>query len=188
MIRFFWIRVVTFSLCLGVSLNAADRKNEANAIPILTVCEALRDRGVYSNRTVIIVGRSSGTDEGSWLNENCGLRLLIAERVYPVAISTSYSPSQSLPPIAPPPKKPKGFRWDKRRLQQVLEAVKKTTRLEYHTESYAAVYGRLESEVPRKLELGDGRTLIFNGYGHLGEAPAQLIWPDKGGYLKLAGK
>jgi hypothetical protein len=34
----------------------------------------------------------------------------------------------------------------------------------------------------------NGRTTIFNWYGHLGEAPAKLVWPDKGGYVKLCGK
>jgi hypothetical protein len=39
------------------------------------------------------------------------------------------------------------------RLHRVLDAVKKTTQLEQRTDLYAAVYGRLESEIPRKLEL-----------------------------------
>jgi hypothetical protein len=137
---------------------------------------------------VIIVGRWSGTNEGSWLDEKCGLRLIIGEHAYPVAISTSFWRSEALPTIAPAPQKPQGFLWNKQRLHRVLDAVKRTTQLEQRTDFYAAVYGRLESEIPRKLELRDGRTAIFNGYGHLGEAPAQLVWPDKGGYVKLGGK
>src|SRR6202035_4738436 len=79
-------------------------------ISIITVCEALRDRSRYDGTTIIVVGRSSATDEGSWLDEDCGLKLVIEGRDWPTAISTSYSRSE----FAPPPQLPKRFKWDRR--------------------------------------------------------------------------
>jgi hypothetical protein len=136
-------------------------------VPIVTVCEALKDPGRFAGATIIVVGRSVGTDEGSWLDEDCGMTIAIEGRHWPTAISTAYVRSS----FAPPPQMPKHFKWDKRLLRQKLDQVKETTRL--RDKSYwLAVYGRLETQLPLSPE----------GYGHLNAAPAQLIG---GGFLKL---
>jgi hypothetical protein len=77
-------------------------------IPVLTVCQALRDAARYAVQPVILVGRSIGTEEGSWLDESCGLNVVIEGRKYPTSISTSYPVSE----FAPPPSKPRDFKWD----------------------------------------------------------------------------
>lgn len=154
----------------------------ANAIPILTVCEALRDPVRYGGKVVIVVGRSVGTSEGSWLDENCGLKPVAEGRTYSATISTAYAVSDFLPP----PQKPKEFKWDKSALQRALERVKSTTRLE-HGEHWSAVYGRLETAPTHEIKLGNGRVGTVIGYGHLNAAPAQLVFPADG-FLRLNGK
>jgi hypothetical protein len=91
------------ALCIAAFLSAADSNGtEGATVPILTVCQALKDSGRYAGRAVIIVGRWVSTSEGSWLDEKCGLVLVIESRTYPTAISTSYVVSD----VAPPPRSP----------------------------------------------------------------------------------
>ena len=149
-------------------------------IPIVRVCEALSDPSRFDGATIIVVGRSSATDEGSWLDEDCAFKLVIEGRDWPTSISTAYVRSE----FAPPPQMPKGFKWDKRLLQQKLDQVKKTTQLQYKNH-WLALYGRLETQRSREAGLDDGRTLSQQpGYGHLNSSPAQLIAAEHG-FLKL---
>jgi len=170
-------RTATFGAVLLslVVLHGAD----LGGVPVLTVCQALHDSTRYGGRTVIIVGRSVGTSEGSWLDEDCGLDLTIEGHKYQTIISTAYVVSQ----FAPPPMKPQGFRWDKRLLKTVLSEVKKTTQLPPGARWYA-VYGRLETAATRSFVLSDGRTATTRGYGHLSGAPAQVV-AGKDCWLKL---
>jgi hypothetical protein len=168
MVRFIRKFLAVFLLHAAVSFGAMGQ--DTKDIPVLTVCQALRDSALYSGQTVIVVGRSVGTDEGSWLDENCGIDLVIEGRKYPTSISTSYVVSQ----FAPPPQRPQGFRWDKRRLQQRLADVQQTTRLEGDAHWFA-VYGRLETAATRTITLGNGQVATTSGYGHLGSAPAQMV-------------
>jgi hypothetical protein len=154
----------------------------ANGIPILTVYDALRDPGRYGGQAVIVVGRSTGRSEGSWLSEDCGLKLKIEGRYYSTTISTAYV----RPWFAPPPQKPKSFKWDKTALQHALGRVKATTHLE-PKDCWGAVYGRLETAPTYDIPLGNGRVATTVGYGHLNGAPAQLVSPADG-FLRLKGK
>src|SRR5579863_470212 len=120
MFRFPWTRLFGLALSAQMFLGAADGP-ATNNIPVLTVCQALRDPGRYSSQAVIIVGRSVGTDEGTWLDENCGLKLLIQGRSFTATISTAWFASE----FAPPPQLPDGFKWDQGLLQRVLDEVRK---------------------------------------------------------------
>jgi hypothetical protein len=179
MVRFCTVKFLGM-VVLGSLLNGAVYGDSAPAskIPILTVCEALRDPGRYAGQTVILVGRSVGTEEGGWLDENCGLNVVIEGRTYPALISTAYVASD----FGPPPMKPSRFKWDRHALQRALAQVKATTRLEYKAQFYAA-YGRLEASPTREITR-NGRVGTTVGYGHLGGAPAQLIAPADG-WLRL---
>jgi hypothetical protein len=167
MIRFSRLFLISFLLD-AATFGAADRNT--TEIPALTVCQVLRDSARYGGQALIVVGRSVGTSEGSWIDEDCGMNLVIEGRKYPTAISTSYSVSE----FAPPPSKPDGFRWDKRVLQRALAEVKRTTRLGYRAHWFA-VYGRLETASTRSVTLGIGQLATTSGYGHLNAAPAQII-------------
>lgn len=70
--------------------------------PVLTVCEALMEPDRYDGKSVVIVARSVGTSEGSWLSEDCGLEVTNAGREFPPVISTS----NVLSDIEPPPQLP----------------------------------------------------------------------------------
>jgi len=152
-------------------------------VPVLTVCEALNDLQRFEGKSVIIVGRFSSTDEGSWLGEDCGLKVVNGGREFQPSISISYAVSD----FSPPPKKSSGFKWDERLLQQKLEQVKRTTSLRVYKEinysdQWLAIFGRLETELPRKLNMGNGRYGYTTGFGHLSAAPAQLVSPDDGSH------
>jgi hypothetical protein len=146
-------------------------------IPVLTVCEILRDVGRYDGKPVVVVGQFVATSEGSWLDEECAHQIFVNGRFWDPNISTAYVVSW----VAPPPLKPHGFRWDKRAIQAKVEVVKKSTSLrvyeDHSSDRWLALFGRLEAGLPQRIILGDGRTELADGFGHLNGAPAQLISP-----------
>jgi len=114
---------ISFVLVLAALPVLAPAAGEAP--PVLTVCELLSDLQRYEGQSVIAVGRSSSTEEGGWLDEECGLKIVKGGREFPASISPAYVASE----FSAPPQKPHGFKWDTRLLQQKLEQVKRTTRL-----------------------------------------------------------
>lgn len=159
----------------GVSIATADD------IPILTVCEVLGDLKTYAGKSVIVVGRSSSSDEGSWLTEDCGLKVMLGEREFGTSISVSYVRDRN----AAPPQLPKGFVVDQGTLQQKLAQLKRTTRLRTYQDhkyddQWIAIFGRLEARLPPQADYA-------LGYGHLNGSPAQLVWPMDG-VLRLENK
>jgi len=153
-------------------------------IPVLTVCEILRDVTRYDGVAVVVVGRSIGTMEGSWLDEECAPQIVINGRSWRPSISTTYIASE----FAPPPEKPSGFKWERGAIQAKLESVQRTTSLQVYkdksSDHWLAVFGRLEATLPRKITFGAGRTGLVPGFGHLAGSPAQLISP-RDGFLRL---
>jgi hypothetical protein len=176
------VRLISFSVLLFAAAGIFALASE-NAPPVLTVCEVLSDLQRYDGQSVVVVGRSSFTEEGSWLDEECGLKVVNDGREFPASISTAYAASE----FAAPPPKPSGFRWNKRILQQKLETVQRTTHLRVlkdinYSDQWLCVFGRLETRLPRQVSFG-----YTNGFGHLSAAPAQLISP-KDGFLRLRAK
>jgi len=166
-------RLTALACLIALQAAAEDHLPQIAGIPVLTVCQSLRDPARYSGQTVIVVGRSTATSEGSWLDEECGLKVNSNGRQYPPVISTAYSPGE----FAPPPQKTKGFKWDKQLLNRALTEVQRTTKLQPGANWYA-VFGRLEAEPSRTIHRGQGLTATIYGYGHLNYAPAQLVFPD----------
>jgi hypothetical protein len=177
-----WCGAAVLMLSLGAAVAGMAQDSGAAGIPTLTVCQALRDHARYRGQTVIVVGRAVEAPDGSWIDEGCGLRLTLEDRAFPAAISTTYDASE----FAPPPTLPKGFKWDKRALQRALDEVQTTTRLQAKA-YWCAVYGRLEVDPIRHIDLGNGRSVTTVGYGHEGAAGAQLVGPADG-VLRLKGK
>jgi len=178
--RVAWIVALNLSCFAAHTVRASDE--QASAVPVLTVCQALRGASQYSGRTVIVVGRAVDAAEGGWLDEGCGLVLAFGDRKFPAAISTSYDADET----AAPPALPKGFKWDKRAIERALAEVQTTSHLQAKT-SWCAVYGRLEVNPLRQIDLGNGRSVQTIGYGHGGGAAAQLVGPADG-VLRLKGK
>ncbi len=63
------LAILSCALC-GSSLGQPPAA-PSEALPVITVCEALEDLSRYNGKSVVIVGRSSYTNEGSWLTEDC---------------------------------------------------------------------------------------------------------------------
>jgi Carboxypeptidase regulatory-like domain len=162
----------------------ASGQRAASDIPVLTVCEVLRDSARYDGKTVVVVGRSVRTMEGSWLDEECAPQLVIDGRSWRPSVSTAYGVSE----FAAPPQEPRGFKWDTGAIQAKLEAVQKTTSLRVYDDKSAdkwlAVFGRMEAALPRKITLGNGRTGMIDGFGHMAGSPVQLVSP-RDGFLQL---
>jgi hypothetical protein len=179
---FRWCGIAALLLSAVAPVSSVAQDSGATGIPTLTVCQALRDHARYRGQTVIVVGRAVDAPDGSWLDEGCGLRLTLEDRTFPAAISTTYDASE----FTPPPVLPKGFKWDTRALQRALDEVQATTRLQAKA-YWCAVYGRLEVDPTRHIDLGNGRFATTIGYGHEGAAGAQLVGPADG-VLRLKGK
>ena len=160
-------------------------------LPVLTVCEVMKDLQRFDGKAVIVVGRYSHTDEGSWLDAECGFQVENGGRQFSTtSISTTYVASD----FDPPPQKPAGFRWDEPLLTRKLRDVAKTTKLQVvrkinYTDQWMAVLGRLETRLPRKLHVqplrGNEGDVYTTGFGHLSTSPAQLV-PAVGGFLVLS--
>jgi hypothetical protein len=168
----------SIALAVVACLPAAHALRAASdEVPVLTVCEVLSDLDRYEGKSIIVVGRFGWTDEGSWLSEDCKLKVVRGglEFTYP-QISTAYVVSE----FASPPELPKGFTWDKRLLKQKVAQLKRTTRLHRHSPSkyndkWVAMFGRLETSLPREVRLANGLSATTSGFGHQSASPAQLI-------------
>jgi hypothetical protein len=140
-------------------------------VPVVTVCDLLRDSSVYNGSTVAVVGRYGGTDEGVWLDADCPQKLVQNGIEWHASIALADMMAQSAPPSVP-----KGFDWNKRLLREKVAELKPSTHLhaipEYHyRDQWAAAFGRFETRPLRSKT---------DGYGHLGGSPARLVCPEKG--------
>jgi hypothetical protein len=151
------------------------------------VCEVLSDLPRYNGKVVIVVGRSGGTDEGSWLSQECEHPIVTNGFTWPNSISTSFVRRGVDPPVLP-----QDFKWNEKVLAAKLKEVQSTTKLrvlkEYnYSDSWVAMYGRFETRLPLQVALDGRGNLRGYGFGHLAYAPAQLIWAEKG-YRRLKAK
>jgi hypothetical protein len=171
---------VWFTLLLGLSAPAL-----AADIPIVTVCEVLNHLAAYQGKTIIVVGRLSGTDEGSWLDQQCEQKLITNGFSWPSTISMTYVRGST----APPPALPKHFAWNQEMLRKNLAQVQKTTKLRQAPERdmWSAQYGRLETR-KEFITLQTSSGPMGYGFGHLNYAPAQLIFPEDGFCKFVAGE
>ena len=97
----------------------------SDEVPVLTVCEVMSDLTRLDGKVVIVIGRFAYSDEGNWLDEESGHKVLAAGREFEPSISTAYVVSD----FKPPPQVPKHFKWDERLLKEKLKQVKQTTQL-----------------------------------------------------------
>lgn len=151
-------------------------------VPVLSVCEVLDNRLAYNGKAVIIVGRVVRTMEGEWLDQECG-KLGIDGYDWPYLISLSYLGSSA----KAPPAKPPGFQWNASLISAKRKEVQKTTKLRVNSqiryaEEWAAVFGRFDTL--EKFPRSAGYPKRPSGLGHLGGAPAQLVWPHNGRYFE----
>jgi hypothetical protein len=144
----------------------------AQAIPVLTVCEALHELPEHNGKNVIVVGRYFYAFEGTFMNEGCDVdgRVTIKSKRWLSMIA--FGPRES--------SERKEIEWDAEALNEKLKQVQKTTRLRSpqaspSIEGWIAVYGRLEApQTLRPPGRSGSRFRAGNGYGAGGSVPAQL--------------
>jgi hypothetical protein len=167
--------ITTMRIAIVLAILATRSGAQESEIPILSVCEALKDVHKYSGKSLIVVGRSASTGEGSWLDEECGFKVHNDGREFQTMISLAYVRDE----FDPAPELPRGFRWNMSLIRQQLVDVQRTTKLRvvkeiHYSDEWLAVYGRFETQLPRKIKGGH-----TDGFGHLSAAPAQLISPKR---------
>ena len=152
-------------------------------IPVLTVCEALRDLKLYNGKDVVIVGRSGWTFEGTFLSEDCEPdgRTTVQGNRWLALIHISDEDQRS--------GRYTGFHFDEELLRRKLVELKRTTRLTSEQKSvrksdpfvdrWVAILGRLVSPVTlrphRPPHSSQSKNITGNGFGANGSVPAKVI-------------
>src|SRR5438132_528561 len=121
------IRIVLaiIAMLIGGAFGQDSTKSSAD-VPVVTVCETLKNLSQYDGQTVVVVGKIVGTSEGSWLREDCDYKLTTDRYTWPNVVSVSYVLSE----VKPPPKMPNGFKWDANVLKAKLKQVQQSTTLQ----------------------------------------------------------
>ncbi len=171
--------VLTFGFVVPM-VRGEQPERTSSKIPVVTVCEALRDRILYNGKSIVVVGRLASTDEGRWLTEDCDHKIVTEGYTWGNANSTTHSG-----PDVRPVDLPQGFKWDESSLKVKLKQGQSTTTLKVRKEyesrdSWAAMFGRFETRAPLQVARGADGKLRGYGFGHLNSAPAQLVSPDEG--------
>ena len=160
------------------------------APPVLSVCEALRDIGLYAGKDVVIVGYSGWTFEGSFMHEKCesddritiqGHRwpsMIELDRTEPLARATEPFPVEE-PVLREKLSHLDDYKSAERKAKPGADSeVGRAGRLSL-SGSWVAAYGRIQS--PSKLEApvppttSKPRNIAGNGYGVNGSVPARLV-------------
>jgi len=160
------------------------------AVPVLTVCEALRDIGPYAGKDVVIVGHSNWTFDGSFMHEKC-------EPDDPIVIhGHRWLTLIALTRADVPARATDFFPVDESVLREKLSHLsdyKNAERKGSHEQgsdvrgagrvslsgTWVAAYGRLEStsnlKEPVPPTASNPRNTPGNGYGANGSVPARLL-------------
>jgi hypothetical protein len=166
------ISFVLFVLCSVLPAQAGDQGG--NPSGVLTVCEILSMPSSYDGKLVTIRERVSNTDEGAWLEGiKCPGVFVTDGVVWPRSIWLQYSDSRVT------------------RLHQPDFSKELILRSEYIAErkyvqlkrrvpdrcivwTYTGMFETKQNWSSAKVTYHDG-TSRFIGFGHLGDAPAQLL-------------
>ena len=177
-------------LFCGVEIACGQAAAVSNGgVPVVTVCEALQDLSRYNGMVVIVVGRSGGTNEGSWLSEDCERKIVTEGYTWANIISTAYGRSE----VKPPPILPADFRWDEALLATKLKEIQQITQLRIqknhrYDDRWVAIFGRFEARLLLQVLVAGTGTLMGYGFGHGNQAPAQLISNFGEDYYELKPK
>jgi hypothetical protein len=155
---------------------------------VLTVCEALHDLDSYRGKAAVIVGRSNGTFEGSFLHAKCGTDehvLLQGHRwLSMIALAGAEKPTDinETFPIDEEILREKLSQLEEYQGPERTEAQGSIARKRVSVSSsgqWVAVYGTLDS--PAKLRphvppsVSNSRNRPGNGYGANGSVPARIV-------------
>ena len=79
------LRKLLLTVCVAAIALAQPADRE---IPVVTVCDVLSDLARYNGKSIILVGVSVGTDEGSWMIAKCTRQLVTDGFTWPDSISS----------------------------------------------------------------------------------------------------
>ena len=139
--------------------------------PVVTVCDLMRTPLEYDGRLIQVRGRLSGTDEGEWLfGDGCPGALVTDGHVWPTAIWLT-APDHRGVLHAP------DFKLDEDSGRRFNRSYKRLRRRLPEQCIVSTLTGLFEtrrdwSQFKRAYPSG---TWAFTGFGHLGEAPGQLV-------------
>jgi hypothetical protein len=153
-------------------LYSQPRPDSIDNIPVLSVCEALQNRMLYNDKSIIVIGEFSPTDEGAWLKDDCEQTVITDGFAWSNSISLLIYP----PSPTPPPPFPNNFIWNDELLIKKLKTLRSYGRFRSFS-MWIAVFGRLETKIlPEIYKDGSGLPKGL-GFGHLGGSLAQLVSP-----------
>jgi len=161
-----------------------DSRRRLSRFPWSPSAKSLNDLAHYKDKSIIVVGRRSGTMEGVWLSADCEKKLVTDGFAWPDSISLAYVRSE----VAPPPELPDHFKLDSKRIEAKIKELKRTTTLRPRSEHYRwmVIFGRLEAKIPPQTGHDPKGNLRGYGFGHINGSPAQLISPqDRHAYTIL---
>jgi len=156
---------------MGAAWSQGQSRNGRTNFPVVTVCDVLRTPLQYDGRLLRIRGRLSGTDEGTWLlGEKCSGTLITEGHVWPSAIwLTAPGRQEVLHPLDFQLDEESGrsFNRSYRRLRRRVpdHCIVSTLTGLFETRSDWSQFKRFYRDGTRQ----------FTGFGHLGEAPGQLV-------------
>lgn len=164
------------TLALLACLAAADAQTrEAPRVSsVLTVCQVLADPLTYDGHTITLRGPVQGTDEGTWLvGDYCPGVIVTEGHVWPTVVA-----------LVAPPLPPSlhlhsvDFDYDRESERKMaakyVQLQKSGIPKECIYETFTGLFETRRDWSAAKLVYADG-TSKFAGFGHLGQAPGQLI-------------
>jgi hypothetical protein len=166
------VKVVLISL-VEIGTTAICQPASSEAPPRVTVCEILAAPLRYDGHLVSVSGRFAGTDEGSWVySDDCPGVLVTDEHVWRSEIALVN------PNVQPPLRlHPVDFNFDhesERRAKAKYQNLRKHVPERCILVSITGLFETRRNWSDAKRNYPNG-TWRFAGFGHLGEAPGQLL-------------
>ena len=166
--------IILFSL-FGEAQSIEREKN--GGVRSASVCEILSHPAQFDGKLVKVRARTRGTDEGTWfMGEGCDGVFVTEGHVWPSEIAMAEAPV----PFAPRSVAylhSVDFEYDmaaRQRMAQKAQLLLRTVPQECLVVTYTGMFETRSDWSKAKQIYPDG-TWIFVGFGHLGEAPGQLI-------------
>jgi len=162
------IQMIVATAVLGISFPAMA---QLPSVQPVTVCDVLSNTGAYRGKAIAVVGRLGGTDGGTWLDEECINHIERDGFQWPNLIWITSDPEA-------PSAEAVAKLIDKKVLEAKVFEVAARTKLRPKPErdEYALLYGRIDAPERFETFTYPGGAVRGIGYGHLGAAPAQLVF------------
>jgi hypothetical protein len=166
-------RLLLLVTLAGAVLSLGQTQPQRTATPVLNVCDVLSTPLKYNGHVIVIRGRVDGTDEGAWLlGDHCSGISTTGDYTWRSIIYLA------MPTIAAPLRVHQvnfSFDWESRRRAQLkYQKLRKSVPVACVEFTYSGLFETREDWPRHKLVYPNG-VWKYAGFGHLGEAPGQLL-------------